>query len=316
MGWTVLYVAFGVVALWLLGEVLLQYKARLRWRLLAFAGFLGVVAGAVIGQVIVIGVGIAAFATGQTFVTLSYRRGFSTGWALGGSPGASRRRRGGPAPRDAEPSLEVTGLEAGYDENGVPDYSAGQGIPPAPAGYGTGPGPGDTPPSGVPGVPGIPDYVDYQAAMAQEQTQVQPVQAAYGDYAPPAPPVPPAPHAEQTQAFAYDDQQPYAPYQDPYGGYAQPAPQAPQYDYGYGDYGQQGYGGTDGAGYTYETPGAPPTEPYYPDTPPGGVWVPQQREGGVPLPPEQPPAQPPPYGYDEQQQYQNGYYGQGQQGGY
>ncbi|MET7317817.1 hypothetical protein ABZX83_21070, partial [Streptomyces thermoviolaceus] len=31
MGWAVLYIAFGVVALWLLGEVLLQYKARLRW---------------------------------------------------------------------------------------------------------------------------------------------------------------------------------------------------------------------------------------------------------------------------------------------
>ena len=39
MGWAVLYIAFGIVALWLLGEVLLQYKARLRWRLLAFAGF-------------------------------------------------------------------------------------------------------------------------------------------------------------------------------------------------------------------------------------------------------------------------------------
>jgi hypothetical protein len=37
MGWTVLYIAFGIVALWLLGEVLLQYKARLRWRLLASA---------------------------------------------------------------------------------------------------------------------------------------------------------------------------------------------------------------------------------------------------------------------------------------
>ena len=48
MGWTVLYIAFGVVALWLLGEVLLQYKARLRWRLLAFAGFLCVVLGVLI----------------------------------------------------------------------------------------------------------------------------------------------------------------------------------------------------------------------------------------------------------------------------
>ena len=41
MGYTVLYIAFGIVALWLLGEVLLQYKARLRWRVLAFCGFLG-----------------------------------------------------------------------------------------------------------------------------------------------------------------------------------------------------------------------------------------------------------------------------------
>lgn len=45
MGMTVLYIAFGFVALWLLAEVLMQYKARLRWRLLAFAGFVGVVAG-------------------------------------------------------------------------------------------------------------------------------------------------------------------------------------------------------------------------------------------------------------------------------
>src|SRR5690242_873195 len=82
MGWTVLYIAFGIVALWLLGEVLLQYKARLRWRLLAFAGFLGVVLGVLIPSVIVIGLGAAAFAVGQTFVTLSFRRGFSAGWAV------------------------------------------------------------------------------------------------------------------------------------------------------------------------------------------------------------------------------------------
>jgi hypothetical protein len=92
MGWTVLYIAFGVVALWLLGEVLLQYKARLRWRLLAFTGFLCVVAGALLPSVLVIGIGIVAFATGQTFVTLSYRRGFAAGWALSGLPGMRRRR--------------------------------------------------------------------------------------------------------------------------------------------------------------------------------------------------------------------------------
>ncbi|GAA2602833.1 hypothetical protein [Streptomyces tubercidicus] len=113
MGWTILYIAFGLVALWLLGEVLLQYKARLRWRLLAFTGFLGVVIGVIIPSVIVIGLGLIAFAIGQTQVTLSFRRGFTTGWALGGKPGESRRRRGRPSgPPPAEPTLQVSGVEA------------------------------------------------------------------------------------------------------------------------------------------------------------------------------------------------------------
>ncbi|MGX1850831.1 hypothetical protein [Streptomyces sp. NPDC055299] len=126
MGWTVLYIAFGLVALWLLGEVLLQNKARLRWRLLAFAGFLAVVVGVVIPSVIVIGVGLVAFAVGQTNVTLSFRRGFTTGWALRGKdgkpgmpgkqgkPAEGRRRRARTSGRaaPAEPTLEVSGLEA------------------------------------------------------------------------------------------------------------------------------------------------------------------------------------------------------------
>ncbi|WP_327291564.1 hypothetical protein [Streptomyces sp. NBC_01198] len=109
MGYAVLYIAFGIVALWLLGEVLLQYKARLRFRVLAFCGFLGVVAGVGMGQVVVIVLGALAFGTGQTFVTLSYKRGFSTGWALGGQPGSSRRRKGGAA--RPEPVLEVGPVE-------------------------------------------------------------------------------------------------------------------------------------------------------------------------------------------------------------
>ncbi|MFH9956275.1 hypothetical protein ACH4OX_18945 [Streptomyces roseolus] len=124
MGWTVLYIAFGLVALWLLGEVLLQYKARLRWRLLAFCGFLGVVAGVLLPSVAVIIAGAVAFAVGQTFVTLSFRRGFSTGWAIGGTPRASRRRKAGPA-AEAGPTLEVSGLS--YDEPGTahaPDAEA------------------------------------------------------------------------------------------------------------------------------------------------------------------------------------------------
>lgn len=103
MGWTVLYIAFGIVALWLLGEVLLQYKARLRWRLLAFVGFLGVVFGVLIPSVIVIGLGAAAFAVGQTYVTLSFRRGFAEGWAVGNRQGADSGSRQGLRQEQATP---------------------------------------------------------------------------------------------------------------------------------------------------------------------------------------------------------------------
>ncbi|KAA6222397.1 hypothetical protein CP973_10985 [Streptomyces albofaciens JCM 4342] len=121
MGWVVLYIAFACVALWLLGEVLLQYKARLQWRLLAFTGFLGVVVGVVIPSVIVIAVGAIAFAVGQTYVTLSFRSGYSDGWSLrnkrgdGGKRGDNRRRRarGGGRAAAAGPTLRVSGLEAG-----------------------------------------------------------------------------------------------------------------------------------------------------------------------------------------------------------
>lgn len=116
MGWTVLYIAFGIVALWLLGEVLLQYKARLRYRLLAFIGFVGVVLGVLMPSVVVIGLGAAAFAVGQTYVTLSFRRGFAEGWALNGRSASgkpakpSKHRRGEPDHQD--PTLEVSDLEA------------------------------------------------------------------------------------------------------------------------------------------------------------------------------------------------------------
>ncbi|CAM5402614.1 hypothetical protein SGRIM128S_02026 [Streptomyces griseomycini] len=122
MGWTVLYIAFGIVALWLLGEVLLQYKARLRWRLLAFAGFLGVVVGVLIPSVVVIGLGAAAFAVGQTYVTLSFRRGFAAGWAVNAPALAAATGRRGDRGRRREPTLEVSDLEAseaGHDDDGA-----------------------------------------------------------------------------------------------------------------------------------------------------------------------------------------------------
>ncbi|TQK43945.1 hypothetical protein FBY35_5422 [Streptomyces sp. SLBN-118] len=267
MGWTVLYIAFGVVALWLLGEVLLQYKARLRWRLLAFAGFLAVVFGVLLPSVLVIALGAVAFAVGQTYVTLSFRRGFSTGWALGGSPGESPRRRSGSRPDAAlrEPTLEVSDL-AYEDADAEPEPV-----------YEPQPLPEDT------GQYGVYSEAAY-AAEQPRQEQQSPSYAQYGgtydsyysDYGQQQP------TGQEAYAGQYDygaGQQQYAAYSDPYVG----GQQYNAYD-SYDSYGSQ---------QQYADPYA---QPQYSETPAGGVWVPQQREGDQ-VPP-MPQEQPSPYGYD------------------
>ncbi|MER7948299.1 hypothetical protein ABTY59_13025 [Streptomyces sp. NPDC096079] len=278
MGWTVLYIAFGVVALWLLGEVLLQYKARLRWRLLAFGGFLGVVLGVLLPSVLVIVAGAVAFAVGQTYVTLSFRRGFSTGWAIGGNPGASRRRKASP-PAETGPTLEVT--ELSYDTVG--------------GGYGTEDGTGhDGPPEAAAETTAV-----YEPQPMPEDTGQYGVYDTGGQSAGAGYDTGYDPYASAYQQPGYE--QPA--YEQP--GYEQPAyeqsgyQQQPAYDYGTGA-GQQQYAaysdpyigpGTDGQQYGsyYGDPYAPS---YTYDTPPGGVWVPQQRDT------EQAPQQAP-YGYEQ-----------------
>lgn len=300
MGWTVLYIAFGIVALWLLGEVLLQYKARLRWRLLAFVGFLGVVLGVLIPSVVVIGLGAAAFAVGQTYVTLSFRRGFESGWAVAGRPGlgGSKRRRG--EPDGLDPSLEVSDLEAAeaghdyrkdagaygqdddYDRDDV--FTRARSADPTAAEstavYEPQPLPDDTGSYGI--------YSDAAYANAADQsyaTAGQPQDQAYATA---------SQGAEQTygydgyatgydqQQYGYDTsgQQQYAAYTDPYNG-TQTYGGAPYDTTGYDQqqYTQQGYTQDQ-----YATGG------YGGETPAGGVWVPQQRtdEFGGELPPEQP----------------------------
>ncbi|MFF4725397.1 hypothetical protein ACFY3M_08680 [Streptomyces mirabilis] len=335
MGWTVLYIAFGIVALWLLGEVLLQYKARLRWRLLAFVGFLGVVFGVLIPSVIVIGLGAAAFAVGQTYVTLSFRRGFAEGWAVGNRQGAesaagkgfgkSKRRRG----EDHEdPALEVSDLETAEGaearaEGLAPGAAYSQGddftreddvfspahsdrfMPPgsgnltaaeATAVYEPQPLPDDTGSYGV--------YSDTAYAAATDQSyaaaaQSQDQQAyAYDGYS----------TGYDQQQYGYDNsQQQYAAYSDPYIGTQTYGGASYDTTYGGGDQQytqqQQGYGQDQ-----YATGG------YGGETPAGGVWVPQQRNTDDPYGGELPPEQPYPYqgngngnangaGYDEQYRY-------------
>ncbi|MET9952658.1 hypothetical protein ABZ135_14070 [Streptomyces sp. NPDC006339] len=225
MGWTVLYIAFGVVALWLLGEVLLQYKARLRWRLLAFGGFLGVVLGVLLPSVLVIILGAAAFAVGQTYVTLSFRRGFSTGWALGGSPGASRRRRSA-APAKEGPTLEVSDLA--YEpvgQDGSPAETAAE----TTAVYEPQPLPEETG-----------QYAVYGTAYDQQQPQY----AGADPYA--------STGYEQQPAYDYGTGGPqsYAPYSDPYIGQQYNDAPAPYDGGGY----QQPYADPYPPSYAYDTP--------------------------------------------------------------
>ncbi|MER6009197.1 hypothetical protein [Streptomyces bluensis] len=301
MGWTILYIAFGIVALWLLGEVLLQYKARLRWRLLAFAGFLGVVLGVLMANVVVIGLGAAAFAVGQTFVTLSFRRGFVAGWAFKrpDEDGGSKRRRREPEPE--EPDLEVSDLQtttAGtyrHDDqpDGDDDVFARPQRPATPVEttvYSPQPLPDET------GTYGVYSETAYAAATdpsyaAAAQPQPQDQAFGYEGYS-----------GYDQQQYGYDPaQQQYAAYSDPYNGAQSYGGTAYDGSYdGQQAYGQQGYGQDQ-----YATGG-------YGETPPGGVWVPQQRTTDDPLGGELPPEQPYPYqgngqgnggggnGYDEQ----------------
>lgn len=323
MGWTVLYIAFGIVALWLLGEVLLQYKARLRWRLLAFAGFVGVVLGVLIPSVVVIGVGAAAFAVGQTYVTLSFRRGFVAGWAVkrpeddeapgaAGGPvagqGGGKKRRRGKGDRQ-EPVLEVSELEPeenGYGEEAAAyrrdDLTYGQDDEQADERD-------DVFASGRPDAPTAAETTTvYEPQPMPDDTSNYGV---YGDTGTPGYPggdqsQQQSPSQDQDyaaaaqgtgqnygydysgygqQQYGYDanGQQQYAGYSDPYGTGGGQAYGADGTSYD--AYGQQQYGQQQGYGQDqYGTGG-------YAETPAGGVWVPQQRNdetyGGA-LPPEQP----------------------------
>ncbi|MFM9591396.1 hypothetical protein ACKI1J_26850 [Streptomyces scabiei] len=315
MGWTVLYIAFGVVALWLLGEVLLQYKARLRWRLLAFAGFLLVVLGVLIPNVIVIALGAITFAVGQTYVTLSFRRGFEAGWAVrprsdegedgakparAGFPKAGKKRRRGEPDRQ-DPALESADLDstaAGtyrrgddpLDDDHEDDvFVRPQSTPAAATVYSPEPMPDDTSTYGVyrddNGYAGAGDQ-SYATADRSAQDEA----FAYYGY--------------DQQGYGYDpDQQQYAAYSDPYIG-TQTYDATASYDQSYGQqgYGQQGYGQDQ-----YGNGG------YGGETPPGGVWVPQQRNTDDPFGSDLPADQQYPYqgngngnghgqnGYDEQQ---------------
>ncbi|MGW1022438.1 SCO2102 family sporulation regulator [Streptomyces sp. NPDC002577] len=309
MGWTVLYIAFGIVALWLLGEVLLQYKARLRWRLLAFVGFLGVVLGVLMPSVVVIGIGAIAFAVGQTYVTLSFRRGFSTGWALKGVPVVGKSRTEDPPSRQ-EPTLEVSGLEAEEPAEHGFGYTDADAPAPAQADEGafayayTGDGTYQQPGDGT--------YRQGDDANVYEPQPMPEDTGQYGVYSGSASAYEPAAAAQHTAGYGYEGYAGYGQQQyDTYGGQQQYTgysdPYAATGTYGgqqqYDAYGQQQYGQGAQGGYPQDPYAA---SGYGTETPPGGVWVPQQRDGDQQqysgeLPPEQA------YPHQDQGGYDTGY---------
>ncbi|WP_405013744.1 hypothetical protein [Kitasatospora sp. NBC_01539] len=114
IGYLLLYAALAAVALWLIAELLLQNRAPLVWRGTALGGFLTVVAGMALQSVLVIGVGAAAFAVGQVFVTASVKRGVAVGRSLRGPDGSL------PAPLARIPLLAAaTGGAAGTPDAAV-----------------------------------------------------------------------------------------------------------------------------------------------------------------------------------------------------
>ncbi|WP_228390489.1 hypothetical protein [Streptomyces smaragdinus] len=305
---TVLYIAFAAVTLWLLWEVLMQYKARLRWRVVALGGFLLVAGGLfVLGSRLVIALGAVLFAWGQVKVTLSYRSGFSDGWSLG--------------PHDDEDDEDdrprpPRRREAAYDDYDEPPAAAPlpkrsppfEPAEPAPAGqfsaFGDGPQPAaPAAPGGYDGYNGGYDTGGYATTSAGYDTGSYQTTGGY-------------PGQDQSQggqqSYAQNDS--YAGYSDPYSGtqYATPS----YYDGGNGSYDTgsyqttggydpQAYGGDQGTG-GYPAQGGYDSGQYPAQQPggyaPDGTWVPQQREGEDYDPGQYPSQQGYP-GYDGQYRY-------------
>lgn len=270
IGLALLYAAFAVVALWLLGELLLQHRAPAHWRALALLGFLGLVAGVHQGSAMIVGGGVLAFGAGQGLVTRSVKRGEGPHWSLRGRDGALPGPLGRvplldrvfpaaerPEPDGSDPVDRVGAI--GSVEDAPEPVLAGPGAgpelelelvesqPAAGQPYGGQPYPeqayaGQAPGTEQAGGPyGQQFPAEYQQAYAQPYAQPFPQPEGYPAGAYPQPyPQPYAPQYAQEYAEEYarqyaeqQGQQPFP--QQPEGYYADPAavpvPAAPGYGY-------------------------------------------------------------------------------------
>ncbi|MFC1443896.1 hypothetical protein ABUW04_37235 [Streptacidiphilus sp. N1-10] len=211
IGLAVLYAAFALVALWLLGELLLQHRAAPHWRVLALVGFLALVAGVAQGSLPLIGGGVVAFGAGQYLVTRSVKTGAGSHWSLRSPDGSL------PGPLAGVPLLASV-------------FPAGE---PAPVGDADGRGEavrvGEVGP-----IEEAPPTIAYDPAVfEQEAAGEDPQQLPYPEYA--GTPYGEAPYAEPQYA-----QGQYAEGQYAEGQYAgTPYPETPYTDYPQQDYGYQ-----------------------------------------------------------------------------
>ncbi|MBF9071008.1 hypothetical protein [Streptacidiphilus fuscans] len=305
VGLTALYAAFAVVALWLVGELLLQRRAPLPWRGVALLGFLALVGGVVAGSLPLIGAGVLGFGAGQFLASRAVKAGGGPYWVLVQPeqvPVVGRLFGGGGAGGDAgaEFSQPVVVGEVGPIEDVEPLPSGEPGVPGGEPVVATAEdsvyfGPGDeqyayAPEQPVPYGEYAPEYTpEYAPAYAQydgytaaaDPTQQQAyADASYGQSGQYEQYVQYAPQ-EQQQTYPDYGQQQYEqpqPQYDQYGGYTQPGEYAqPAVDYG--NY----------AGYTpdpYAQYQPQPVAPQYPDYSAEPAAYPQQPEYTYPYPGE------------------------------
>ncbi|QMU68551.1 hypothetical protein [Streptacidiphilus sp. P02-A3a] len=276
IGLALLYAAFAVVALWLLGELLLQHRAPAHWRGLALLGFLALVAGVHQGSAVIVGGGVLAFGAGQGLVTRSVKRGEGPHWSLRGRDGAL------PGPLGRVPLLDRVFPAA---ERPEPDGSA-------PAERVGAIGSVEDAPEPVLAGPGAEPELELVESQPHEGQQPYAAQAhdgrpqgaeqAGGPYGRPYP-------AEYPQAYAQQYAEPYPqPFPQPegYPAEAYPQPYAPEYAPEYA----QEYAAEYARQYA-EQQGQPP----FPGQPDGYYADPAAVPG---------------YGYDPAAQAQQGYYQQ------
>ncbi|QMU75893.1 hypothetical protein GXW83_09245 [Streptacidiphilus sp. PB12-B1b] len=301
VGLAVLDAAFAVVALWLLGELLLQHRAPAHWRALALAGFLVLVAGVQSGSAAEIGAGVLAFGAGQGMVTRAVKRGGGPHWSLRGRDGAL------PGPLARVPALERVFPAA---ELSGPGPAA-----PAPAPRVGSVGPIELEDDAPAPAADAPELItqDYGGPQAETAYQPQPQPQPYGGYPDPAPGYGQeyAPAAGYQQGYGEQAGQPVQPGQDYAGAYGQQYgqqfdQQAPAQPYAQ-PYPQPDYYAQQAPGYGYD-PGQQQSQQqggYYPAVP--GQQPGYQQGGGYDPAGYQQPA--PGYSYD--------YLGQGpEQAGY